>query len=216
MWPFSRKERARLDTFCREFYDKYIFNPPAVAGVDVGRQYCDVVRRSIAEVDPRFATVIAERFYCEITLVRFEIFGIAWIHNLATNTPPRKANSRSATSKSGGKRTCGTTWSVITGLSGSPAPSDSPRRLLLVGRTLPSEIGWSPICSTHGALRVTTPRPLRAPRTGFLPTWPGERALLRDSSWLLYAKYWAARSTKKRSIGSSQLFAASTMGFVRL
>ena len=81
MWFFSRKERVRVDAFCRDFYDTHIMKP-ILRGVDLGATYCETVKRSIAEVDPRFAPVDPQAFASEIRLIRFEVFGLAWLHQL--------------------------------------------------------------------------------------------------------------------------------------
>lgn len=81
MWPFSRKERVNLETFCREFYDRQILNPE-IAGVDAGKVYYETVRCSVAEVDSEFAIVDAQDFRDQMRLIYFEVFGLAWLHVL--------------------------------------------------------------------------------------------------------------------------------------
>ena len=81
MGLFSRKQTVLLDIFCREFYDKNILNP-VIEGMDVGAAYFQTVKRSIVEVDTRFSGVDAERLLFEMTLIRFELFGLAWLHQL--------------------------------------------------------------------------------------------------------------------------------------
>jgi hypothetical protein len=66
---FSRKPKVRLDEFCREFCDTHLLHAD-VAGI----------KRSITEVEPRFAAVETERLMAEVTVIRFEVFGLAWLH----------------------------------------------------------------------------------------------------------------------------------------
>ncbi len=81
MGLFNRKQRVQLATFCRDFYDTHILNP-VIADMDAGRAYFESVMRSVAEVDATFASVDCDRFFSEMTLIRFEVFGLAWIHQL--------------------------------------------------------------------------------------------------------------------------------------
>jgi hypothetical protein len=78
---FSRKQKVRLDAFCRDFFDRNILNP-IIAGVDAGRTYADTVIRSVAEADATFAAVDSDRFHSEMLLIRFEVFALAWMHQL--------------------------------------------------------------------------------------------------------------------------------------
>ena len=81
MGLFSRKQTVRLGTFCADFYDKNILSP-VVEGVDIGRAYFETVMRSVMEADQALAAVDVDRFVFEMTLVRFEAFGLAWLHEL--------------------------------------------------------------------------------------------------------------------------------------
>jgi hypothetical protein len=81
MGLFSRKQKVRLEDFCRDFYDKNMLNP-VIAGMNVGEAYFEAARGSVAEVDPRFKAVDTKTFVAEMTLIRFEIFGLAWLHEL--------------------------------------------------------------------------------------------------------------------------------------
>jgi len=88
---FSRKQRVRLDVFCRKVYDGWVST-----GIDALAVECDTLKRFIAEVDPRFGTVDAQRFLSETTLIRFEVFGLAWLHQLGE----KHAAAQSAFTKS--------------------------------------------------------------------------------------------------------------------
>jgi hypothetical protein len=78
---FSKKPRVRLDDFCRDFYDRNIlYSHPEVARLGYAQVFCDTIKCSIGKVDPRFAAVDSELLKAEMTLVRFEVFGLAWLH----------------------------------------------------------------------------------------------------------------------------------------
>lgn len=79
MGLFSRKQKVELEDFCIDFYDKYILDVE-IAGVDVGDLYCQTLKRSVAEADARFGDVNEKVFLDEFSLIRFELFGLAWIH----------------------------------------------------------------------------------------------------------------------------------------
>jgi len=80
MGLFSRKPKVRLDEFCRGFYDTHILHPPEVAGTNVPLAYCKVVKRNVAELEPKFAVVDLELLLSELTIIKFEVFGLAWLH----------------------------------------------------------------------------------------------------------------------------------------
>jgi hypothetical protein len=76
---FNKKQEVNLDEFCRDFYEKNILNP-AIEGIDAGAVFYDTARRSIIEADPNFVNIGPEKFAAEITLLRFELFALAWLH----------------------------------------------------------------------------------------------------------------------------------------
>lgn len=76
---FNKKQEVNLDEFCRDFYEKNILNP-AIEGIDAGAVFYDTARRSIIEADPNFANIGPEKFAAEITLLRFELFALSWLH----------------------------------------------------------------------------------------------------------------------------------------
>ncbi len=95
MGLFSLKEKVRLADFCRDFYDKQMLNP-VIQGMNVAEVYLDKVRDSVAEADPRFKAVDRAKFMAEMTLIRFEVFGLAWLHQLGD----KHAAAQSAFTKS--------------------------------------------------------------------------------------------------------------------
>jgi hypothetical protein len=82
MGLFSRKQAVRLAQFCGEFYDTQILNP-VIEGIDAGQVYVETVRRSVMEADPSFEGVETASLATEITAIRFEVFGLAWLHQFA-------------------------------------------------------------------------------------------------------------------------------------
>lgn len=78
---FNRKPTVRLDDYCRDFYNNYILNP-VIADIDSNSIYFDTVRKSVVEVAASFADVGPELFAAEMTALRFELFGLAWLHRL--------------------------------------------------------------------------------------------------------------------------------------
>ena len=78
---FQRKPKVRLNKFCRDFYNENILHP-IVRGTNVSAVYFDRVRASVVEADPSFANVGPESFESEIKILRFEVFGLAWLHEL--------------------------------------------------------------------------------------------------------------------------------------
>lgn len=78
---FNRKPKARPDEFCRDFYNNQILHPN-IEGLDVSSIYFDTVRQSVIEADSSFASVDLQLFTDEMTVLRFEVFGIAWLHEV--------------------------------------------------------------------------------------------------------------------------------------
>jgi hypothetical protein len=81
MGLFSRKQRVQLEEFCCEFYDKNILTP-VIGSVDLDENYFQAVKVSIADVDGKFAAIDSELFRAEMTFIRFEVFSLAWLHQL--------------------------------------------------------------------------------------------------------------------------------------
>jgi hypothetical protein len=81
MGLFSRKPKVRLDAFCRDFYNTHHF-PTPVGNVDFTTGYAQVIQRSLAEVQPAFTAITPESLASQIIPLRFEVFGLAWLHRL--------------------------------------------------------------------------------------------------------------------------------------
>lgn len=76
---FSRKKEVGLEEFCRDFYDNNILNP-VIHGFDVGKAFFETVVKTVEEADPAFNKVDKERLIEELTILRFELFALAWTH----------------------------------------------------------------------------------------------------------------------------------------
>lgn len=81
MGLFSQKRKVGIEEFCQEFYDSYVFHQ-IVAGSDVGQLFYETVFKSVAEADPSFAVIDQAVFQREMTALRIELFGLAWVHHL--------------------------------------------------------------------------------------------------------------------------------------
>jgi hypothetical protein len=81
MTSSSQKPTVRLNRFCRDFYNETIFHP-IIGGTNVSAVYFDKAREAVIEAGPSFASVDPESFESEIKILRFEVFGEAWVHEL--------------------------------------------------------------------------------------------------------------------------------------
>ena len=80
---FSRKQEVNLEDFCRDFYDKNILNP-VIHGIDVGKAYFETVIKNVGEADPAFNKVDKQKLIEELTILRFELFALAWTHKFVS------------------------------------------------------------------------------------------------------------------------------------
>lgn len=76
---FTKKQAVRLDAFCRDFFERNIMNP-VIEGIDAGAAIVEVIKDNIVEVDSKFSDVAIQTFASEYVLLRFELFGLAWVH----------------------------------------------------------------------------------------------------------------------------------------
>jgi hypothetical protein len=76
---FKRKTQIRLEDFCKDYYEKNILIS-IHDNIDFTSIFIDNTIKSIAEVDNRFANINFNKFLDEMTIVRLEIFAIAWFH----------------------------------------------------------------------------------------------------------------------------------------
>lgn len=77
----SKKREVSLAKFCESFYENSILNPVLGDGkVDVLSTIAQTDKRLIAEADLRFADVSTQKLVTETINLRFELFGLAWMH----------------------------------------------------------------------------------------------------------------------------------------
>ena len=76
---FSKKQKVRLDEFCRDFYDKN-FLEPVVAGIDMSDTYNELILKNLKEVDDTSNVINPSNFKNQILTLRFELFSLAWFH----------------------------------------------------------------------------------------------------------------------------------------
>jgi hypothetical protein len=79
MGLFNRKPHVQLDVFCKYFFTNQIVSP-TVAGIDASTVLVYSVKKSIVSLSPSFATVDDDKLSAEIVLLRFEMFGLAFLH----------------------------------------------------------------------------------------------------------------------------------------
>lgn len=76
---FKKKTDVYLADFCADFYEKNIF-PAKKEGVDNTTIFFDGVKKSVEEVDQRFVSISSRNLIDEMTIIRLEVFAIAWTH----------------------------------------------------------------------------------------------------------------------------------------
>lgn len=74
---FTTKKEVKLEYFCRDFYEKNILSG-IVNGVDVNEIYYKEFIKFIEEVFPEFSKFEFSRLKEEFTIIRFELFALAW------------------------------------------------------------------------------------------------------------------------------------------
>jgi hypothetical protein len=79
MGLFSKNTRVGVEEFCRHFYDDVIFHP-IIAGQDFNEVWWDKVFQSIVEADKSFTVIDKSNFIREMTALRLELFGLAWLY----------------------------------------------------------------------------------------------------------------------------------------
>ncbi len=77
---FSEKQEVTLEDFCRNFYDKNILDG-TMYGVDVNTRLYKGFKDFIAEVFPEFSSVNFDKLKEQFTILRFELFALAWSHS---------------------------------------------------------------------------------------------------------------------------------------
>lgn len=82
---FSKKQKVNLEEFCSEFYEKNILNP-VIEGINAGSVFVDTIKRNIVEADNNFSKISTQKFTDEVTLLRFELFSLAWLHQFGVKS----------------------------------------------------------------------------------------------------------------------------------
>lgn len=78
---FNKKQEVNLETVCRLFYENVILNC-VVGGVDVNAVFFDALKNALIAVDRNFADIDSQKFIDEIIALQFELFALAWLHQL--------------------------------------------------------------------------------------------------------------------------------------
>lgn len=84
MGLFNKKQKVGVEEFCRQFYDNVIFHP-IIAGQDFNEVWYDNVFHSIVEANKSFAVIVKSVFRREMTALRLELFGLAWLYKFPDN-----------------------------------------------------------------------------------------------------------------------------------
>ena len=80
MGLFARKQAVSLEDFCRDFYERNVFNPGLQERLDAGAVFVEVITKELTVVDPKLASIDEKKLADEVVLLRLEIFGLAWVH----------------------------------------------------------------------------------------------------------------------------------------
>jgi len=78
---FSKKQEISLEDFCRDFYDNQVLNPKIGVGIEVSNVLPEMFKEKIVEVLPEFENISLQKIKEEITILRFELFALAWMHS---------------------------------------------------------------------------------------------------------------------------------------
>jgi hypothetical protein len=76
---FKIKRKARLEDFCRDFYDNIILNPKG-GGVHADDSYPEVMKKLMSETCPAFASIDVLKLKEALTTLRFALFTLAMTH----------------------------------------------------------------------------------------------------------------------------------------
>ena len=78
MGILGRKPKMSIEEFCQDFYDRFF--DAKVNSIDVGAVFFNTAFDQVAEADRSFAKVDRVLFRREMTALRVELFGLAWMH----------------------------------------------------------------------------------------------------------------------------------------
>lgn len=80
MGLLTRKRSVKLEEFCREYYETYVYNLSGAEKRKTTNIIYDGTLNSIQEADSELLTVRTDLFYAVMDLLRIELFALAWIH----------------------------------------------------------------------------------------------------------------------------------------
>jgi len=79
---FSRKQEMKLEDFCRDFYEKNLLDG-TMRGIDINETFYKGFKELIVEVFPEFSKIEFSKLKEEFTVLRFELFALAWQHSFS-------------------------------------------------------------------------------------------------------------------------------------
>lgn len=75
------KKEISLEDFCLDVYENFILNSKVgKVNIDAIGIYAKQIKESVAEVDSVFVDVDLQKLTHELTVMRFELFALAWLH----------------------------------------------------------------------------------------------------------------------------------------
>jgi hypothetical protein len=81
MFFLTKKQRVPLQSFCQSFYENSILSPTlGDKKIDVLSTFAQTHKRLIVDADSRFADIDTQKLVTETKILRFELFGLAWLH----------------------------------------------------------------------------------------------------------------------------------------
>lgn len=76
---FTSKKEVKLEDFCADFYNKNILDG-VIQGIDINKTYYEEFKKNISELFPEFLGIDFNKLKEEFTVIRFELFALAWQH----------------------------------------------------------------------------------------------------------------------------------------
>lgn len=107
---FNQKPGVGLQEFCRQFYDNVIFQP-TIVGQRFDGVWWDNIFHSVVETDKSFAVMDKSILAQEMTALRLELFGLAWVYKFAREkfTIPQSIFTRQYLERNGKSET----WDIM-------------------------------------------------------------------------------------------------------
>ena len=79
MGLFKSKPKISIEECCKQFYDSQIFHA-IIDGTDFWSIFLDTISEHVVEADQSFSLVDRSVLQREMTALRIELFGLAWLH----------------------------------------------------------------------------------------------------------------------------------------